>query len=172
MKIDKSIFLIAVGIISLVLLLFAIGEYLKIKEIMAIFASGLVTSVGWTVSSYLNNRSFLRGEFIKNKDKLVSLIDEYFKDLSELFARVQTTEKEIENYITDHAEEIKLKAEQIKRVFKHDVRFLSENSCDLLTSNPSEFFEDHQARCEKLTLFKKNIMAEIDRLYEEWLEKI
>ena len=114
MKIDKSIFLIAVGIISLVLLLFAIGEYLKIKEIMAIFASGVVTSVGWTVSSYLNNRSFLRGEFIKNKDKLVSLIDEYFKDLSELFARVQTTEKEIENYITDHAEEIKLKAEQIK----------------------------------------------------------
>ncbi|MDE8034630.1 hypothetical protein NYR75_02825 [Actinobacillus equuli subsp. haemolyticus] len=172
MKIDKTILFIAIAIISLVLILFAVGQYLNIKEIMAIFASGIVTSVGWSVSSYLNNRSFLRGEFIKNKDKLTSLIDEYFKELNTLFEAVKTTEQDVEDYISDHAEDIRLKAEQIHRVFSGDVRFLSAKSCNSLISEPLDYFSDHLTRNEKLQQFKKQILAEIDTLYEEWLKTL
>lgn len=124
-------------------------------------------------SLYLNHSTFQRGEIIKNKDKLVSLLESFFDDLLELISKRETTEEDIENLITDRVVEIELKTKQIQRVFNKHVFFLSDDVITKLKSEPIDIFEkDYKDIRYSLIKLKKETLENIDLNYENWLKTL
>ncbi|HHF1789915.1 TPA: hypothetical protein ACPJDA_002011, partial [Haemophilus influenzae] len=68
----------------------------NMSEHFAMLASSIITAVGWSISSYLNTRSFKRSEIIKNKDFITNLIDTFFRELLELVEKRSTSIDDIE----------------------------------------------------------------------------
>lgn len=164
-------------IIALVIILFVINFFSKnsltTEQLITAIASSLITAVGWFFSLHLNYSTFQRGEIIKNKDKLVSLVEVFFDDLSHLLEKKQTKEEDIENLITDKVAEIELKNQQVKRVFKKNVIFISDEMIVKLNSDPIDIFHlEYSDAKTKLYQLKKQILADIDAKYEKWLSSL
>ncbi|HHF1669899.1 TPA: hypothetical protein ACPI97_001120, partial [Haemophilus influenzae] len=97
----------------------------NMSEHFAMLASSIITAVGWSISSYLNTRSFKRSEIIKNKDFITNLIDTFFRELLELVEKRSTSIDDIENFITTKVTTIELKANQLEKIFKENCQFIS-----------------------------------------------
>ncbi|HHF1678823.1 TPA: hypothetical protein ACPI9Z_001225, partial [Haemophilus influenzae] len=100
----------------------------NMSEHFAMLASSIITAVGWSISSYLNTRSFKRSEIIKNKDFITNLIDTFFRELLELVEKRSTSIDDIENFITTKVTTIELKANQLEKIFKENCQFISNES--------------------------------------------
>lgn len=164
--------IIAFVVILIVIHLFSKNS-LTTEQLIAAIASSLITAVGWFFSLYLNHTTFQRGEIIKNKDKLVSLVEEFFEELIDLLEKRKTTESDVENLITVKVAEIELKNQQIKRVFKKDVMFLSDRMIADLSSSPIDIFQrDYNDAKSQLFQLKKQVLSDIDTKYETWLGEL
>ena len=143
---------------------------LTTTEFIAALASAGITAVGWIFSFQLNKTTFQRSEIIKNRDQVVSLVESFFNDLIPFFDKRETTEKDI----TDKIPEVENKVNQIQRVFKkHGIAFISAEKLALLQSEPLNIFGgDHKQAKNKLQVLKKNILSEIDTVYEAWLSSL
>lgn len=172
----KKVWLNYVPILILLALLLLIHIFsknsLKLAELISAIAASGITAIGWIFTFQLNKATFQRSEIIKNRDKLVQLIEKFFDELFELFEKRATTEQDIENFITDKVPEIESKTYQIKRIFKkNNVVFLSNEMLARLQSEPLDIFAGEHAESKgKLQSMKKQALAEIDKLYEEWLD--
>lgn len=147
---------------------------LTTAEFIAALASAGITAVGWIFSYQLNKTTFQRSEIIKNRDQVVSLVESFFNDLIPFFDKRETTEKDIEDFITDKIPEVENKVNQIQRVFKkHGIAFISAEKLALLQSEPLNIFGgEHKQAKNKLQVLKKNILSEIDTVYEAWLRSL
>ena len=112
--------------------------------------------------------------FSKNRDQVVALVESFFNDLIPFFDKRETTEKDIEDFITDKIPEVENKVNQIQRVFKkHGIAFISAEKLALLQSEPLNIFGgEHKQAKNKLQVLKKNILSEIDTVYEAWLRSL
>lgn len=164
--------IIALAVILVVLNFFS-KDNLTTDQLITAIASSLITSIGWFFSLHLNHSTFQRGEIIKNKDQLISLLEDFFDALSDLVSKRETTEQDIEDLITDKVAEIELKSKQIKRVFQRNVIFLSDEMIKKLNSEPIEILSSPYAEIKsKLVKLKKDILSEIDLKYEDWLQNL
>ncbi|OOF60840.1 hypothetical protein BH925_04195 [Rodentibacter pneumotropicus] len=146
----------------------------SLNDHFAILASSVITAVGWTISSYLNTRSFKRSEIIKNKDHVTNLIDSFFFELLELIEKRSTTIDDIENFITTKATTIELKANQLEKIFKENCQFISNESLTKLRSEPIDIFENSHSNYkelnQKLNKLRDEIYQDIENNYNAWLE--
>ena len=175
MKINSPKFILPFVLVSAILvqLMISFGQWLDLKESLVILASSAITATGWYFSSYLNHRSFERSEFIKNKDKLTSLVDTFFDELNELMAKKETDLEEIEAFVANKTAELSLKASQLERVFNSNVRFLSDNKITELQNKPIDIFTKPY-RIQKVVQkeLQASVLEEIDCLYENWLKSL
>lgn len=133
--------------------------------------STLNVSVGWIISIYLQNRNFQKGEIAKNKDKLTSLIEIFFKELSELIAKRDTTADDIDDFISDKITIIELKAHQLKSIFNEDIQFISDATLSSLRDKPIDIFELNYKECKKeLKKLSSSVLNEIETTYADWLK--
>ncbi len=154
-------------------LMIAFGKWLDLKESLVVFTSAAITASGWYFSAYLNHRSFERSEFIKNKDKITSLIENFFDELEELVSKRETSEKDIDDFVSSKTAELSLKAEQLKRVFKSEIRFLSTQKITELQNTPIDLFsQNYKEQIEELKKLKRSTLEEIDEHYEKWLKSL
>lgn len=176
MKIFKAKHIISIVLIIAVIVQLTIyfGKLLDLKDSITVFTSSIVTAAGWYWAAHLNHRTFERSEFIKNKDKLINLVDSCFDKLDELFSKRETTSEDIEIFITEKTTEIENKASQLSRVFKSKIIFLTTDTLTKMKSYPLDLFENntfHEQK-SKLRRFRTDVLEEIDQNYEEWLKKL
>ena len=166
-------FPIIVSVVILIMINVLSKDSLTTEQLITAVASSLITAVGWIFSLQLNYSAFQRSEIIKNKDKLVSLIEKLFDGLQPLYEKRETTEKDIELFITNQVTELSLKKDQIERVFRKKVCFLSDGTLAKLQSEPIDILAlECSVHKEKLSILKKDVLSEIDTLYEEWLKTL
>lgn len=159
------VFLIAISFLS--------KDSLTTREFIAAVASSLITAIGWIFSIRLNHLTFQRSEIIKNKDKIVYLIDDFFMEVHSMFEKRETTEQDIDQFVQDKISEIESKAKQIKRIFNENIVFINDEFLVKLKNEPVDIFNgDNKEAKEKLDFLKKSVLDNIDFLYEEWLKTI
>lgn len=176
-----SIMLFLVVAIQLIIL---VGKWLDLKDSAVVLASSVITATGWYFSSHLNHRSFERSEFIKNKDKVISLVDEFFNELRELFEKKDTSIEELEAFVADKTAKLSLKVSQLDRIFNSPVRFLSDDKITKLQNEPidmfiklrsmpiSELTQVHETQKSFFIALKGEISQEIEDRFEEWLKNL
>ncbi|AXP41819.1 TPA: hypothetical protein ACPG2T_000766 [Haemophilus influenzae 10810] len=146
----------------------------NMSEHFAILASSIITAVGWSISSYLNTRSFKRSEIIKNKDFITNLIDTFFRELLELVEKRSTSIDDIENFITTKVTTIELKANQLEKIFKENCQFISNESLTKLRSSPIDIFEDSHSDYKELNRqlneLRNEIYQDVENNYNSWLK--
>lgn len=164
-------------VVLLVLLLIIINfvnkDSLSTKEFIGSLSAALITAIGWLFSIRLNYITFQRSEIIKNKDNLISKLDDFFKNLDEMLEKRATTEDDVEIFVTDKIAEITSKASQIERIFNTKISFISDTMLARLKSEPIDIFNrDHKDIKNKLKSLKKSVLDEIDERYEEWVKHL
>lgn len=161
------VLLIAVGIQVMI----ALGKLLDLKESLAVFVSAMITAVGWYWSAYLNHRSFERSEFIKNKDKITALCENFFTELEKMMSEKETSEKQVEDFVANKTAEISLKSTQLIRVFGAKTSFLSVETISELQNKPVDLYsEAYDIQKREIKNLKIKALEEIDNLYDEWLK--
>ncbi|MGC6342520.1 hypothetical protein ACNO7N_06420 [Bisgaard Taxon 45] len=128
--------------------------------------------IGWIIAIFLHNRNFQRNEIAKNKDKLTTLLELFFKELTELIAKKETTKDDIDDFISDKLAIIELKARQLKIVFKQDIQFISDPTLAILRDKPIDIFElsEYKAAKKELKLLANNVLNEVEITYSDWLK--
>lgn len=175
MKFNQPKYVVAILFIFAVItqLMLSLGKWLDLKDSLAVFTSALITASGWYLSAYLNHRSFVRGEIIKNKDRLVILTESFFIELEKLISQRETTEKDLEDFIADKTTEISLKSTQLRRGFKQDVEFLSDSTISKLQNEPIDNFNfPYKEQNQHLRRLRTSVLEEIDKKFDAWLEKL
>lgn len=128
--------------------------------------------IGWFIAIFLHNRNFQRNEIAKNKDKVTTLLESFFKELTELIAKKETTVDDIDDFISDKTSIIELKARQLKLVFKQDIQFISESTLATLREKPIDIFElsEYKATKKELKKLANSVLNEVEITYSDWLK--
>lgn len=167
----KNPILVLVLIIILVSIINYVGTLNKTTENIAIITSSLITFSGWMLSTYLNNRDFQRSEIIRNKDKLTVLVEDFFDGLSELLAKRSSTERDLEDFISDKVTNIELKARQLEIIFKQKEAFISKERLSDMRDKPIDFIElEFTELSHEIKNLKFLTLQDIEERYSSWLE--
>ncbi|KNE85437.1 hypothetical protein [Aggregatibacter aphrophilus] len=170
----KSFLLISFVILVTIYFIRICTQNTSIDEHFAIISSSVITAVGWSISSYLNTRSFQRSEIIKNKDHITNLIDALFRELLELAEKRSTSIEDIDNFITTRVTIIEFKANQLEKIFKENCQFISNESLTELRSKPIDIFENSHSNYkelnQQLNQLKNSLYQDIEDNYNSWLK--
>lgn len=160
--------LIIVSPAILILCLPILGEF---KPLIPTFTASMTLLLGWLFTSYQNWMNFFRSETIKHKDKLLTLVEDFFDDFIEKLEERSFNEQERISFIKDRISSLEFKHSIQQKIYgKKAIIFLSNETFAKLRMLWKIDETDHKKHKRQLQDLKEDVLQEIENNYILWLK--
>lgn len=142
-----------------------------LKPAIPPITASLTLLLGWSFTTYQNSINFFRAETVKHKDKLISLLEDFFDDYIEKLADRKLTEEELRAFLRDKISNIEFKHSIQQQIYgKKAVLFLSNETFSHLRRISEMINKDYKEQKRVLQELKENSLQEIENNYIKWLK--
>lgn len=129
--------------------------------------------LGWGFAIHQNNENLFKSETIKHKDKLISLVEDFFDLFFEKLENRKISEQKLLIFVTDKISNLEFKNSVQQKVYgKKAILFLSDESLAKLRMVWRFEAKDYEKQERELQDLKECVLQEIENNYIKWLKQI